>query len=130
MLQAAWNFRVPLQQWFPRDVRRLVAAEYGPVVEDTTIDCAKMRDEFAPPAAAQPTRYVLLNAQYLAHIQGAKPAPKGITVLRFAHPMEFVPYQYDEFTPSERKRIRATDISMRLVDTAAEPRLANPPTIP
>jgi hypothetical protein len=27
MLQAAWNFRVPLQQWFPRDVRRLVAAE-------------------------------------------------------------------------------------------------------
>jgi len=130
VLQAAWNFRVPLQQWFPRDVRRLVAAEYGPVVEDTTIDCAKMRDEFAPPAAAQPTRYMLLNAQYLAHIHGAKPAPKGDTVLHFAHPMQFVPYQYDEFTPSERKLIRGTDISMRLVDTAAERGLANPATIP
>lgn len=131
ILQAAWNFRAPLQQWFPRDVRRLVAAEYGVFSEATTIDCPRMEDEFAALGVVpQPTRYVLLNAQYLAQIRGAKTPPRGVIVLRYAHPMQFTPYQYEEFTPSERKFLRATDISMRLVDTAAEPKLANQPTIP
>jgi hypothetical protein len=131
ILQAAWNFHVPLQQWFPRDVRRLVAREYGVVPEVTTIDCSKMEDEFAPSGVvAQPTRYVLVNAQYLARIHGVKTLPLGVTVLRFAHPMQFTPYQYEEFTPSERDLIRRTDISMRLVDTAGERGLANPATIP
>jgi hypothetical protein len=131
ILQAAWNFRIPLQQWFPRDVRRLVAAEYGAYNEATTIDCPRMEDEFAPSKAPpQPTRHVLLNAQYLARIHGAKTPPPGVVVLRFAHPMQFTPYQYEEFTPSERELIRATDISMRLVDTRAQPELANPATIP
>ena len=131
ILQAAWNFRVPLQQWFPCDVKRLVAAEYGAFSEATTIDCPKMEDEFAPlGVAGQPTRYVLLNAQYLARIHGAKTPPTGVIVFRFAHPMQFAPYQYEEFTPSERDLLRATDISMRLVDTTGERGLANPATIP
>jgi hypothetical protein len=131
ILQAAWNFRGPLQQWFPRDVRRLVAAEYGVFSEAATIDCPKVEDEFAPSKTpTQPTRYVLLNAQYLEKIHGAKTPPQGRVVLRFAHPMQFAPYQYDEFTARERALIRQTDISMRLVDTTAEPKLANPPTIP
>jgi hypothetical protein len=130
-LQAAWNFRVPLQQWFPRDVRRLVAAEYGAFTEATTVDCPKMEDEFATSGVVtQPTRYVLVNAQYLARFHGAKTPPQGVIVLRFAHPMQFTPYQYEKFTPREREFLRATDISMRLVDAAAEPGLANPPTIP
>lgn len=131
ILQAAWNFRVPLQQWFPRDVRRLVAAEYGAVSQAATIDCPKMEDEFVPSeVVTQPSRFVLLNAQYLARIHGAKAPPEGVIVLRFAHPMQFTPYQYEEFTPSERHLIRTTDISMRLVDTAAQPGLANSPIIP
>jgi hypothetical protein len=131
VLQAAWNFRVPLQQWFPRDVRRLVAAEYGVVSEATTIDSPKMEDELAPSQApTQPSRYALLNAQYLTKIHNPKPAPLGATLLRFPHPMQFAPYQYDEFTARERALIRRTDISMRLVDTAAQPVLANPPAIP
>lgn len=130
-LQVAWNFRVPLQQWFPRDVRRLVAAEYGAISQSTTINCLKLEDEFAPSGApTKPTRYVLLNAQYLARIHGATPPPDGVVVLRFAHPMQFTPYQYEEFTPDERELIRRTDISMRLVDTGVQPELANPATIP
>jgi hypothetical protein len=131
ILQASWDFRIPLEQWFPRDVRRLVTAEYGAFSEASTIDCLKLEVEFAPSSAApQSTRYVLLNAQYLARIQEAKLPPQGAVVLRFAHPMQFTPYQYEEFTPSERQLIRSTDISMRLVDTGAQPELANPPTIP
>ncbi|HVM61520.1 MAG TPA: hypothetical protein VMV72_11715 [Verrucomicrobiae bacterium] len=131
ILQAAWNFRGPLQQWFPRDVRRLVAAEYGVFSEATTVDCPRLEDELAPSQApTQPARYVLLNAQYLEKIHGAKTPPQGRIVLRFAHPMQFAPYQYDEFTARERALIRRTDISMRLVDTAGQPELANPQTIP
>lgn len=131
ILQAAWNFRGPLQQWFPRDVNRLVTAEYGAFSEATTVECPRVEDEFASwRAVPQPTRYVLLNAQYLAQIHGAKTPPRGVIVLRFAHPMQFRPYQYEEFTPKEREFLCATDISMRLVDTAAEPGLANSATIP
>ena len=131
IVQAGWNLRVPLQQWFPRDVRRLVAAEYKVFSEATTIDCSRVEDEFEPSKApTPPTRYVLLNAQYLEHIQGAIRPPQGRVVLRFAHPMQFPPYQYEEFTARERALIRRTDISMRLVDTAGQPELANPRTIP
>jgi hypothetical protein len=36
--------------------------------------------------------------------------------MRFAHPLEFLPYQYEGFEPMEREVLRRLDISMRLID--------------
>jgi hypothetical protein len=64
--------------------------------------------------------YVLINAQYLFPVRAAEKLPAGETILSAAHPLEYVPYQYDGFTPRQRRILRSADIRMRLV------RLADP----
>jgi hypothetical protein len=39
--------------------------------------------------------------------------------MRFAHPMQFRPYQYEGSEPMERQVLRSNDIAMRLLDTGA-----------
>jgi hypothetical protein len=34
------------------------------------------------------------------------------------HPLTFLPYQYEGYTPEQRRVLRSTDISMRLIDPA------------
>jgi len=130
-IQAAWNFRTPLGQWFPDDVKRLVAVEYGIFSEAITVEGPLIEEaRTAPGSAIQPGRYVLVNAQYLSRFSGFTAPPSGIVLVRFPHPEEFKPHQYEEFTPIQREVLRHTDISMRLLDTGVEPRLANPSAIP
>ncbi len=112
VLQVAWNFRQPLQQRFPRDVIAGITAKYGPVDHDMTL-------EGPPPINPhEPSRWVLLNAQHLYHPRAPRPPlPSGILeVMRFSHPLQFVPYQYEGFDPMERQVLRNTDIAMRLID--------------
>jgi hypothetical protein len=42
--------------------------------------------------------------------------PSVLEVMRFRHPLQFLPYQYEGFEPMERQVLRANDIAMRLVD--------------
>ena len=110
-LQVAWNFRQPLQQRFPRDLIAEITAKYGPVDRDLTLE--------GPPLIPHvPSQWVLLNAQHLYHPRAPRPPlPSGILeVMRFPHPLQFVPYQYEGFDPMERQVLRNTDIAMRLID--------------
>ena len=112
LAQAAANFYTPLSLHFPRDVAGDVVAEYGEVSRDTTILGASNRDIILK---GRP-RYVLVNAGYLHPIGGTRPAPEGRTLLRFEHPLTFLPYQYEGFLPGERSILRTSDISIRLID--------------
>jgi len=42
-----------------------------------------------------------------------------IEVMRFPHPQQFLPYQYEGLRPTERQVLRGGDISMRLIDIGA-----------
>jgi hypothetical protein len=112
VLQAGWNFRQPLQQRFPRDVIAEITSKYGPIDFDNTIQ--------GPPEAHEhvQSQWVLFNAQHLYHPRAPRPAlPSSlIEVMRFPHPLQFLPYQYEGFEPMERQVLRANDIAMRLVD--------------
>jgi hypothetical protein len=112
VLQVGWNFRQPLQQRFPRDLIAEITAKYGPIDFDSSI-------EGPPPANAHvESEWVLLNAQHLYHPRAPRPPlPAGIIeVMRFPHPLQFLPYQYEGFQPMERQVLRSNDISMRLID--------------
>jgi hypothetical protein len=127
VLQAAWNFRVPLQQRFPRDVISEITSKYGPIDFDNTLDGPPQSHEHVE------SQWVLFNAQHLYHPRAPRPAfartradgagsplPPGlIEVMRFRHPLQFLPYQYEGFEPMERQVLRANDIAMRLVDAGA-----------
>jgi len=115
VVQAGWNFRQPLQQRFPRDVVSEITAKYGPIDFDNTIQ--------GPPPAREhvESQWVLFNAQHLYHPRAPRPPLPAsvIEVMRFRHPLQFLPYQYEGLEPMERQVLRSNDIAMRLVDVGA-----------
>ena len=115
VLQAGWNFREPLQQRFPRDVISEIVAKYGPIDFDNTIQGPPQGHEHVE------SQWVLFNAQHLYHPRAPRPPlpPSLLEVMRFRHPLQFLPYQYEGFEPMERQVLRANDIAMRLVDVGA-----------
>lgn len=93
-IQAAWNFRAPLAQVFPREFRRMAAAVPNPTG--------------AP--------RLLLYAAPIYPVPAPPPPEAGRVLLARAHPLQYLPYQYEGYTPEERAALRAADIRMRLVE--------------
>jgi hypothetical protein len=112
VVQAGWNFRQPLQQRFPRDVIAEITSKYGPVDFETSIDGPPLGHDHVE------SQWVLLNAQHLYHPRAPRPPlPASVVeVMRFPHPLQFRPYQYEGFEPMERQILRSNDIAMRLID--------------
>jgi hypothetical protein len=136
--QALLNFSQPFAQQFPVEFEHRVRQDFGPVPLDLTVQgrsleslwLAEQGRAINPAApASNPdsksvpsnSRYILYNVEYLYPILGSKPARSGAVVIRAAHPLQFLPYTYEGYTPIERSILRSTDISMRLIDTSASP---------
>jgi hypothetical protein len=113
-IQAAFNFAPPLRMRFPREVDREVTAVYGEISHDTTVVLGRSDERTVVPGS----RYVLLNARYLYPIRGLKAPPPGRTLFTVAHPVQFLPYQYEGYVPEERALLRAHEVSMQIIDTA------------
>ena len=115
IVQAGWNFTLPLQQRFPRDVIAEITTKYGPIDFENTIEGPPLTHEHVE------SRWVLLNAQHLYNPRAPRPPlPSSIVeVMRFRHPQQFLPYQYEGLRPTERQVLRGSDISMRLIDIGA-----------
>ncbi len=115
VVQAAWNFRQPLLQRFPSDVISEITSKYGPIDFDNTIQGPPLTHDHVE------SQWVLFNAQHLYHPRAPRPPlpPSLIEVMRFRHPLQFLPYQYEGLEPMERQVLRGNDIAMRLVDIGA-----------
>jgi len=90
--QAAFNFTTPLRQVFP--------AEF-------------LRDAHRLPGAAD---LVAVNAKHF--YPGPEPVtlpPRYTVVRRAPHPLQFLPYQYEGYPPSQRAALRSADIEMKLL---------------
>jgi hypothetical protein len=113
--QTGWNFGQPLQQRFPRDVIAEITTKYGPIDFENTIEGPPLTHEHVE------SRWVLLNAQHLYNPRAPRPPlPSSVLeVMRFRHPQQFLPYQYEGLRPTERQVLRSSDISMRLIDIGA-----------
>ena len=91
--QSALNFRTPIAQVFPREFRKMA--------------------ERIPSSTGAPRR--LLYADHIYPVP-APPPDSGHVLLARPHPLQFLPYPYEGYTPEERAALRATDIRMRLVE--------------
>jgi hypothetical protein len=59
---------------------------------------------------------VAINAKRLYPGPDAVTLPLHYTVLRRApHPLQFLPYQYEGYPPSQRSALRSADIEMKLL---------------
>ncbi len=133
--QTLVNFHQPFVQQYPAEFERRVKRDFGPVRRDLTVQGPTLEDLWLPvqeravdlaettnpesESVASNSRYILYNVKYLAPVLGPKPARSGAVVVRAAHPLQFIPYSYEGYTPTERSILRSTDISMRLIDTSA-----------
>ncbi len=96
VVQAAINFREPLLQSFPADF-----------LERNRPDAS---------IAARYERLMWVNTKLL--YPGPEPVTLPahyVTLAEARHPLEFLPYQYEGYTPQERQALRNADIHMRLL---------------
>jgi len=94
VLQAAFNFRVPLQQVFPSDFVRKANKTAEALEGGRTAN--------------------LLFAHHLYPVPEDPRLPPHTILLQERHPIQFLPNQYEGYTPEERSALRSMDISMRL----------------
>ena len=115
-------------QRYPRDVVLEVLARYGPdaVAYDTglqhTFDSTS--GFFFPADVPAPgKRYVLVNARdiWFEGEPGVKHVAEGRVIASWRHPRQLRFMQYHGYTPAERRFMRSTDVSMRLIDRGAPP---------
>ncbi len=93
LVQAAANFHAPVTQVFPPEFRRLAG------LSQTRTNA--------------PT--LLLYADRIYPIPAPTPTSAGPVLLARPHPLQFLPYQYEGYTPEQRSALRSSDIRMRLV---------------
>jgi hypothetical protein len=93
VVQAAVNFYQPITQVFPEEFRRLAKRA----------------------AAGSDGPTLLLYAEHIYPTPAPVPATAGPVVFARRHPLQFLPYQYEGYTPEERTALRRADIRMRLV---------------
>lgn len=120
-LSAVVQFAPHFQRVFPREVEVAVLRRYGNVKHTLSVSGSIYQRLDLP--VAHPD-LVLVNAQLLYPVRAFIGYPPGDTLLRFEHPLEYLPFQYEGHTPRERALLRASDISIRLI------RLADPKALP
>jgi hypothetical protein len=92
--QGIANFRGPLGQDFPDRFR------------ERALSITTQLPESA---------YAFVNAAPIYPEPTVVSLPPYETALIAPHPLEYLPYQYEGFSPAQRRRLRSTDIRMRLV---------------
>jgi hypothetical protein len=91
VVQTGVHFAQPLGQTFPDDLER----RYGP---------------------SRTSRFIWVNVEHIYPEPRKVVLPERYALFRRApHPLEFLPYQYEGYTPAQRRVLRSTDISMRLI---------------
>jgi len=106
-LQAAFNLRVPLTQVFPEEFREHGAARVGGMGED---------------------EYAWVNAEHIYPEPRALSLAGSQTLLEARHPLTYLPFQYEGYTPEQRSALRRADLTMRLVTVRSPAQDAAPGT--
>ncbi len=127
LVAALAHFTPHFGRTFPREFKLTTFAHFG---------TPKVAVSFSGTMIPRPnpvTRpdLALVNAHLLYPLRAPHPLPEGTTILRAEHPMSYLPYQYEGYSPRERALIRSNDISMRVIKLAAPSSVpdAPPPSV-
>ena len=101
ILQAAINFYRPFTLVFPSDFKEIVQKERR--VINILFGSGPWVTLYAYHIYPEPQAAFSLTSR-----------PHQV-VLRYPHPLEYLPYQYEGHTADQRRKLRSTDINMRLI---------------
>jgi hypothetical protein len=105
-VQAAWNFSVTFRVSFPRDFVRDVQSRYP------EFNFSPKRFAFGAPEICENNGYAMQNAKYFLDAQEAAPAIPGEVLSSASHPVNFLPYQYEGYTPEQQQAFRTAGLRM------------------
>ena len=109
---AAWQLQPHFSRVFPREIEIAVLKAYGVPKHSLSVTGSLYLPLDLP--VSRPD-LVLVNAQLLYPIRGYLGEPPGRTLLKFEHPLSYLPFQYESHTPAERAFLRSHDIAIRLI---------------
>ena len=105
-VQAVWNFNISYGVSYPKDFVRDVQAQFR------EFNFSPKRFAFGAPSICENKGYVIQNAKYFLTIpEMTQPIP-GTVLMSALHPINFLPYQYEGYTPEQRQAFRNARLFM------------------
>lgn len=105
--QASWNFLLSYRLSYPRQITEELQAEF-PGFEFST-----KRLAFGAPTLCQSGGYAMENAKYFLQAPESTQQISGKVLWEAAHPLNFLPYQYEGYTSQQRQEFREQKLQMR-----------------
>jgi len=106
-VQAAWNFNATFQVAFPRDFVRQVQAQFP------DFNFSPKRFAFGAPEVCANNGYAMQNAKFFLTAPETTQVIRGEILLSASHPINFLPYQDEGYTPEQKQAFR--DAQLRMV---------------
>jgi hypothetical protein len=113
-IQAAWNFKTTFAVAFPRDFVREAQSQYA----DFTF--SPKRFAFGAPEICEDHGYAMQNAKYFLDAPETTQVIPGDILLSASHPVNFLPYQYEGYTPDQQQAFRKIQLKMVFYKLAPE----------
>lgn len=106
LVQAIWNFNTTFQVSFPRDFVREVQFRYN------DFDFSPKRFAFGAPEVCEDHGYAMQNAKFFLVAPETTLVIPGEILLSASHPINFLPYQYEGYTPEQQQAFRNAQLRM------------------
>ena len=107
VIQAAWNFGISYQFHYPRQFTEELQAQFP------GFEFSSKRMAYGAPTVCRSNSYVIENAKYYLTAPEMTPPVKGTVLRDVQHPVNFLPYQYEGYTPEQRQEFRERPLRMR-----------------
>ena len=113
-IQAVLNFRLAYQLEYPRQFSERLQAEYR------DFEFSTKRMAFGAPTVCRSNNYAIENAKYFLSAPQISLPIRGDILREALHPVNFLPYQYEGYTPEQRQEFRKQQLKMKFyrVDAA------------
>lgn len=107
ILQAAWNYKASFGLSYPREFA------WEAQILQPDFHFSEKRLTFGAPTLCQNSGFIIENVKRFEAPPEPNPAIQGKLLLSTLHPDNFLPYQYEGYTPEQRQTFRELQPEMR-----------------
>lgn len=113
IVQGLWNYRYAFELTYPREFSAKAQTEFK------DFSFSEKRMAFGAPELCENNGYVMENAKYFLEAPQGHLNIEGTILLSQAHPINFLPYQYEGYKPEQREAFRNANLRMNFYQVDA-----------
>jgi hypothetical protein len=107
LVQTVWNFGTSYQLYYPRQFSEELQSQYR------GFEFSTKRLAYGAPTLCQSNGYIIENTKYFLSAPKTTQPVNGELLREVLHPVNFLPYQYEGYTPEQRQEFREGQLKMR-----------------